>query len=1151
MIRRRGGEEGPEGPAVSTDRPKKVGEPRDGHYSLRPPPNTQPNTSFRPLSGGSDRRGLATPAEIAGAARSRRGGVGGSLGGWESSWWSRKKGIDVAFGFGRRRAAYRGIRLPAQSSETDQWEAVGRQLSGNGWNEGPSSIYVRTICPVRLVSILSPARMALCAAKTKKGKEGRTSDVFVLLFSKISGAEMNEFQHRKGARHLQKPIPGCMGRIVNVLDLNAGMAGRKMLTDRANRDGSPVWRNQPGIPKKMVNPVAPRADEKRVTYEPKTFSSKKGSSGTSMKMLIAQEMSKGAETRQKPPSVIAKLMGLDALPAQQPGPTIERTSHEFYKHNVHGQHICPSDFSASTHNYGEQELGYLDKSTQQDVHPSQYYHHEQEYKDVFEIRPQPSRSNHRDQHTSQNHNEDTNGNRMALVRQKFMEAKRLATDQKLLQTKEFQDALEVLNSNRDLFLKFLEEPTCLFSKHLQELRACPTSPQTKCITVLKPSNAVRYKSGTEMRKQQTLEDVQVHRNSISWSPGSVHHLKSDHLSQPTRIVVLKPSPRKLQDLKSLMSSPTLCRGLIKGRDHFEESGTEMTRGSKEAAKDITLKMRESYGGSPMDETLFSSILSHGYVGDESSLNRSENEFLEVDDGNFSDSEVVTPTSRHSWDYVYRLGSPYSLSSLSQTSYSPESSVIREAKKRLSERWAMVASHGTGQEQRLIHKSSSTLGEMLAISELNKGGGNNMLSSSSCSGEQDVKFPAACSLSTKNKDESGGLGTPKSLPRSKSVPVSSLAYDNIELNVKDSDSQIDKSTASKDLKRSNSGKLSLKGKVSSLFFSKNKRPGREKIASSSLVDTPDIVQSTHLDCIGKRNGVLPLHTPDSVGGPSQVSGEVACEISSLSPLSEGRAEEVTSSTKAASAPENSNENQEQPSPISVLEAHFEDDLNSSSSRSSEELISRSPLIESVTRSLAWDGGTRATPLKLSKVLHEKDEDEERYSFVKALLLSAGFGDEKSSSVLARWHSPDSPLDPLLLDKFLEHKDEEAKCRKRVSNQRLLFDCVNAVLLDISWTNLWDSSQAKFRKSSMSHNVMLGDVSITEEVWSRIKEWFQGEVNQGKNVSLVVDRVLRKEVAERGWAELTSLETDEIGKELQGNLLEELVEEALADLIPMWS
>ena len=64
------------------------------------------------------------------------------------------------------------------------------------------------------------------------------------------------------------------------------------------------------------------------------------------------------------------------------------------------------------------------------------------------------------------------------------------TDEKLRQTKEFQDALEVLSSNRELFLKFLEEPNSTFSQHLYNFQSLSLPPEKKRITVLRPSKMV-------------------------------------------------------------------------------------------------------------------------------------------------------------------------------------------------------------------------------------------------------------------------------------------------------------------------------------------------------------------------------------------------------------------------------------------------------------------------------------------------------------------------------------------------------------------------------------------------------------------------------------------------------------------------------------
>nr|GMC82270.1 uncharacterized protein LOC109161751 isoform X2 [Ipomoea batatas] len=54
---------------------------------------------------------------------------------------------------------------------------------------------------------------------------------------------------------------------------------------------------------------------------------------------------------------------------------------------------------------------------------------------------------------------------------------------------------------------------------------------------------------------------------------------------------------------------------------------------------------ENLAGHRRDETLLSSVFSNGYIGDESSFNKSENEYAAM---NLSDSEVVSPMSKHSW-----------------------------------------------------------------------------------------------------------------------------------------------------------------------------------------------------------------------------------------------------------------------------------------------------------------------------------------------------------------------------------------------------------------------------------------------------------------------------------------------------------------------
>ncbi|XP_077226768.1 uncharacterized protein LOC143860123 [Tasmannia lanceolata] len=1016
---------------------------------------------------------------------------------------------------------------------------------------------------------------------------------------------MNGFQNRK-ASDSEKPFPGCMGRMVNLFDLSPGMAANRLLTEKAHRDGSVVSRGRPDVKKRLVDPIGDQIEDKPVAYEMRRSSSNKKSNGTPMKMLIAQEMLKETESKHKPPSVVARLMGLDTLPAQQPVSTLERSLPEGYLRNSSAK-------SGSMTKYRQQENGFLDKQMRSEIHPTQAYTPEQrEYKDVYEVWQQSSKINYiKDQPRHKGrYNENSNERKMDLVRQKFIEAKRLATDEKLRQSKEFQDALEVLSSNRDLFLKFLQEPNSLFSKHLYELQSIPPPPQTKRITVLKPSRTVESErcagSETKYEKQIKKQDQVVGANrwdksKPSWSSDFVDH-KADNSSQPTRIVVLKPSPGKTLDIKAVGSSPTSSPRLPHGResiDFYGESVTDEARGSREIAKEITRQMRESLSSNERDEALPSSVLLNGYVGDESSFNRSENGYIE--EGNLSDSEIMTPTSRHSWDYINRNSSPYSSSSFSRASYSPESSVNREAKKRLSERWAMMASNGIRQEQRNVRRSSSTLGEMLARPEMKtvksveegSDGGPNVSSSQSCRGEHEHTGATASLSSTGNRDESG-VDSPGNLSRSRSVPVSSTVYEKVGLKVGVPDPKVSESVIPKEVGKPKSGKSSLKGKVSSLFFSRNKKPSKGKSAPSPSVGSQDESQSA----VGEMPGILSETKQLSFDDVSQCvnnggleegqlpnPGGSPCKISS--PICLGPKQGTLSSEggfslmKSAAAPENSSENLDQPSPISILEAPFEDDVHTPQSAGnvqSEHRVNSSRIVfsptgspshlrqlksestsksilESVTCSLSLDDASleiaKPNSVKHSKCSSNAEKDEQEwFLFVQTLLSAAGLGREKSDTVFARWHSSESPLDPTLLDKYMNPKEEEqqqneAKRRQQRSDRRLLFDSVNAALTDMSKSSM----DANPRARTCGKKVLSSGIPVTEEVWARVREWFSGEAKQfcGESEnSLVVESVVRKEVVGKGWVEVMGLEVDEIGKEIERELLKGLIEEALAEL-----
>lgn len=515
-------------------------------------------------------------------------------------------------------------------------------------------------------------------------------------------------------------------------------------------------------------------------------------SGTPMKKLIAREMSKEVEPKQSPTNVVAKLMGLETLPQT----ATQRSKSRSYSHSSLNHPVMDDD---EVHKY--QELS-------------------REYKDVYEMWQSPQKASRSRDSSPRKGRYDESAATERLVRQKFAEAKRLVTDDSLHQSKEFQEALEVLSSNKDLFVKLLQESNS-FSQQLSQ--TVPTQSEAKRITVLRPSKAVE----TERFVVQGRKNKQV-KKSASSSSGWGNRGAEERPVQPTRIVVLKPSLGKSLDMKGVSSSsPSTPRGVVPNGGYFDESGD--VDQSKEVAKEIMMQVRENLMGGHhhRNETQCSSVLSNGYNGDDSSFNKSDNEDPV---GNLSDSEIMSPVSRHSWDCPNRFESPFSPSSFSRASFSPESSVCREAKKRLSERWALmsVTRSGGTQPHKHVPRSSSTLGEMLALSETKVTSGSSY--------EEivpETRVSTSCITTHLNQVEMAGDSL-NILARSKSV------------------SDVSKAQLPQEL--TETGSLKSSWKVSNLFSFKNKKASKEKRDTSqysrsiSQLATPSSATLPSEDCL---------------------------------------------------------------------------------------------------------------------------------------------------------------------------------------------------------------------------------------------------------------------------------------------------------------
>lgn len=494
-------------------------------------------------------------------------------------------------------------------------------------------------------------------------------------------------------------------------------------------------------------------------------------------------MSKEKDSKHNVTNLVAKLMGLESLPRGEPNLAMERRHKKDDPQHLYGLHSC-SPFN---------------KEMSMFHHPSI---EQIAYKDIYEIWKQKSQriANHvRDKKTPERgtrwSEEDVDGEKMALIHKKFMEAKRLSIDERLRQSKQFEDALEVLSSNSDLLIRLLDELHC----------APPA--ETNHITLFKPLKMVddvdagkRDKSDGQIQKPTSVDQAAICENKNSAYSSSVSKEVDEFLVQSTKIVVLKPSFGGIHELKAVVSPKTPSpRNLQSG----------------------------NFCKGP--ETLYSSVFSNGHRGYEGSFKKPDHECTA---GNSSGFEAMSTLSRHSWDYINGCGG---------SAYSPESPVIKEAKKRLSERWTMMASNNKGLEEQRHLKRCSTLGEMLSLSHIKKSVTSEV---EGITINEDHEPTKSVSCSHSLNGELSMLGSPKNLPRSNHVTASSTVCET-GLRVEVCDHTAGKAHGSKVLTKSKSMRSSFKGKVMSFLFSRNKKPTKEKSSLSQSTVTETTVYSSGL------------------------------------------------------------------------------------------------------------------------------------------------------------------------------------------------------------------------------------------------------------------------------------------------------------------
>ncbi|KAJ6750045.1 hypothetical protein OIU85_000653 [Salix viminalis] len=141
-------------------------------------------------------------------------------------------------------------------------------------------------------------------------------------------------------------------------------------------------------------------------------------------------MSRESESR----SVIARLMGLDGLPQQKSSHKHPKKSMENYTQRM----VFAEKAQRNRGSYGPRSS-------------RKSYKDEQEFKDVFEVLDASKMDSSSYSSRGNGHSELTAAAEMAFIQQKFTDAKRLSTDEKLQNSKEFHEPIEDLGFQQGSF----------------------------------------------------------------------------------------------------------------------------------------------------------------------------------------------------------------------------------------------------------------------------------------------------------------------------------------------------------------------------------------------------------------------------------------------------------------------------------------------------------------------------------------------------------------------------------------------------------------------------------------------------------------------------------------------------------------------------
>ncbi|XVF18148.1 hypothetical protein REPUB_Repub10bG0187300 [Reevesia pubescens] len=883
-----------------------------------------------------------------------------------------------------------------------------------------------------------------------------------------------------------------MGGIFNFFDFNQGGMARKILAHKRHVGGLEAPRNSLELQLETSQNYCTVGD---LPVEEDWAAKNCYQTEASMKKLINEEMSKQSTTRQNAPGIVARLMGMDALPLDTKSavqPFEKKNDNQRVKFSIREKNAKGSAVHlASNSNYSKQmDVDSIYSSRERDA---ERWNTSQKF-------GKPRRREHPQEEELQKFKKEFEAWQAARLREcsKVVDVGRISTHQ-LAQEKLNKEKMALYaDSERAMYEKPLESRRHTVKENLPEMGMHHHRHKSELFTA----------EQKESRRQCKNMDFQL--------PSTIHYNEKVDTA-PTRIVILKPGPDRISDNEESWTSSS---GTFEERASIEDFLEEVRERLKLELQGKTLKKSSVVRGSGIETPFSEKPSDPRQIAKHIAKQVRENASRDLG------MNLVRSESTRSYKSELQFNGPGSPEFINKDTRRFLSERLRNVLKQETQLDVPIVSAGSSRSSRFDNGRD----RLKRIKDLSKSG-NEQRYWEIVKDEQEMQ-----TRSFRQGDDVGLLNrelSPRNLIRSLSAPVSGTSFGKLLLEDRHilTGAQIRRKhegfeNVSVDVRKRKKEKFNLKEKVYNIKYGLTLRRRLFGKKIQSMVES-----------YGADNGP----PKDILSGPTVVMN--------FSERHENSTEVPPSPASVCSSTHEEFWRQvDYLSPISTPDVSFGED--NAVPQVFKEISSNLNELRRQLNELESDGADDISIEQESIESEMLDLEDHAEGYVRDLLVASGLYDGSCEKSLSRWDPLAKPISNCVFEQVEESYRKLAKENDDAGNDqnekkvdhKVLFDLLNEALSTVLGPPV---TMSRFRRKLLGSSILPPPRGrkLLNSVWEII------HINlypPNDRYYYSLDSMVAQDLGSTPWSGLMDDETNVLGREVECHIIGDLVEEIVKDM-----